>query len=98
MDHRSGLTSRCDTGETSGERFPAGLRMNTNTLIPLRLAPSHLVCLSVKRRGVSVYTVDLERRTCNCPDHRYRGGLCKHLLAAMGTGALPAERLEDFVA
>ena len=71
--------------------------MNTNTLIPLRLAPSHLVCLSVKRRGVSVYTVDLERRTCNCPDHRYRGGLCKHLLAAMGTGALPAERLEDFV-
>jgi hypothetical protein len=71
--------------------------MNANTLIPLRLAPSHLVCLSVKRRGVSVYTIDLEGRTCNCPDHRYRGGLCKHLRAGMETEPLPGERLGDFL-
>jgi len=27
------------------------------------------------------YIVDLAKRDCSCPDHLYRGGDCKHILA-----------------
>lgn len=30
----------------------------------------------------TVYRVDLRELTCECADYVYRGGLCKHLLAA----------------
>jgi ribonuclease HI len=33
--------------------------------------------------GTTDYTVDLRRRTCTCPAFQYRGGLCKHLRAAL---------------
>lgn len=29
------------------------------------------------------YLVDVERGTCTCPDHRIRGGACKHRLAVL---------------
>ena len=32
---------------------------------------------------VNGYVVDTVERTCTCPDWRYRGGLCKHLYAAL---------------
>jgi|LSQX01.1.fsa_nt_gb hypothetical protein len=28
------------------------------------------------------YLIDLKSRSCTCPDKYYRGGLCKHLMAA----------------
>jgi hypothetical protein len=59
--------------------------------------PPHLVCVSVKKKGPSIYTVDPVKRTCNCLDWWYRGDLCKHLRAAMATPPLPAERFGDFV-
>jgi len=31
--------------------------------------------------GNGRYTVDLPGRECDCPDHMYRGKLCKHLIA-----------------
>lgn len=33
------------------------------------------------------YLVDLEAGTCTCPDHRIRGGSCKHRLAVLLSGA-----------
>jgi ribonuclease HI len=33
--------------------------------------------------GSADYTLDLHRRTCTCPAFQYRGGLCKHLRAAL---------------
>jgi hypothetical protein len=71
--------------------------MKDNTLIPIQLTPTHLVCLSVKKKGPSIYTVDPVKRTCNCDDWWYRGGLCKHLRAALATPPLPAERLGDIL-
>ena len=71
--------------------------MKNNPLIPLQLTPRHLVCLSIKPKGLSVYTVDLENETCNCLSHWYRGGRCKHLQAAMDTPPLPSARLKDFL-
>ena len=71
--------------------------MKNKPLIPLQLTPTHLVCLSIKPKGLSVYTVDLESETCNCRSYWYRGGRCKHLQAAMVTPPLPSERLGDFL-
>jgi hypothetical protein len=48
-------------------------------------------------KGPSIYTVDPVKRTCNCDDWWYRGGLCKHLRAALATPPLPAERLGDIL-
>lgn len=73
------------------------MKMNPN-LIPIQLTPTHLICVSVKaRRSPSIYTVDLENKTCNCPSHWFRGGICKHLRAAAGTTPLPANRLGEFL-
>lgn len=71
--------------------------MKNNTLVPLQLTPRHLVCISIKPKGPSVYTIDLENETCNCRSYRYRSGPCKHLMAAMETPPLPSERLEEFL-
>jgi hypothetical protein len=41
---------------------------------------------SVRGSTGNVYTVDLARQTCNCPDFQYRaklaGGVCKHITRA----------------
>lgn len=28
-----------------------------------------------------VYTVEIQKQTCECPDHQYRGTVCKHIRA-----------------
>lgn len=33
--------------------------------------------------GSRQYTVDTIEKTCTCPDWQHRGGLCKHLYAAL---------------
>lgn len=33
--------------------------------------------------GDTSYLVDLERRTCTCPDNRHHGGVCKHVAAVL---------------
>ena len=71
--------------------------MKNDTLIPLQLTPTHLVCLSLKRKGVAVYTVDLDQLKCNCASARFGNPFCKHLRAANATPPLPAERLGDFL-
>lgn len=34
---------------------------------------------AVETASANTYTVDLPGTRCTCPDHRYRGGWCKHL-------------------
>jgi len=37
------------------------------------------------------YHVDLDNNECNCPDHIYRGVICKHILAVTITGEFVRE-------
>ena len=44
--------------------------------------PEYILVPSQSEPGAS-YMVNLDEKTCTCPDHAYRKTICKHLLAAL---------------
>lgn len=55
----------------------------------MRLVPIDDATLLVESESGNTYLLDMETQPprCSCPDHRYRGVSCKHLLKALQEGA-----------
>ena len=51
----------------------------------MRLIPIDAATYLVESESGNTYLLDVENRppTCTCPDYRYRGVSCKHLLKAV---------------
>lgn len=67
---------------TSGDRAERGWSLFREGAVKARAEqPTRFRVAS--QSGGGQYRVDTLRRTCTCPDHRYRGTFCKHLWAAL---------------